>query len=210
MLKWAAKNKSIYISKKNTNVEIRIKLINSFLIWFLTRIAKKGNFFYSTLTYYNVFNGMVFLKKLIRLSKLILVCHIEHKERLLFSCITITKILTCIARMHKFICLHSQRNMLLLYRNCLIFFWFLNNDVKNYNLSQKFVLFKILNKHTLAYIYNTISYARNIKFSFSKIKAACFVTGRSRAVVRAFKLSRFKIREFANLGFFIGLTKSSW
>jgi len=99
--------------------------------------------------------------------------------------------------------------MLIFYRYFLIFCWFFNDEVLNYNLTKNFILFKVLNKPTLSYMYNQVLKYNSLQYSFSKIKSACFVTGRSRAVVRAFKLSRFKIREFANLGLFIGLSKSS-
>src|ERR1700761_255953 len=46
--------------------------------------------------------------------------------------------------------------------------------------------------------------------SFTKIRTLCFLTGRSRSVYRAFRLSRLKIREYAALGYFPGLTKASW
>jgi ribosomal protein S14 len=64
-------------------------------------------------------------------------------------------------------------------------------------------------KNNLPYYYNYVT-NQNSLVTYSKINIACFVTGRSRAVIRAFKLSRFKFREMANLGFLCGLGKSSW
>ena len=44
----------------------------------------------------------------------------------------------------------------------------------------------------------------------AKTRTICFLTGRSRSVYRAFHLSRMKVREFAAMGFFSGLSKASW
>jgi small subunit ribosomal protein S14 len=48
------------------------------------------------------------------------------------------------------------------------------------------------------------------RLSFTKVRSICFLTGRSRSVYRAFRLSRLKIREYAALGYFTGLSKASW
>jgi ribosomal protein S14 len=63
-------------------------------------------------------------------------------------------------------------------------------------------------QNNLPYYYNYVTNQNN-RATYSRINIACFVTGRSRAVIRAFKLSRFKFREMANLGFLCGLSKSS-
>lgn len=46
--------------------------------------------------------------------------------------------------------------------------------------------------------------------SFTRTRTACILTGRSRSVYRFFRLSRIKIREYANAGYFTGVTKASW
>ncbi|MEG0023871.1 MAG: 30S ribosomal protein S14 [Akkermansia sp.] len=44
----------------------------------------------------------------------------------------------------------------------------------------------------------------------SRLVNRCLVTGRRRAFMRRFKLSRITFRELANAGMLPGVTKSSW
>jgi ribosomal protein S14 len=46
--------------------------------------------------------------------------------------------------------------------------------------------------------------------SLTKTRSICILTGRSRSVYRSFRLSRIKLREYANAGYFTGLSKASW
>jgi ribosomal protein S14 len=46
--------------------------------------------------------------------------------------------------------------------------------------------------------------------SFTRTRTICILTGRTRSVYRFFRLSRLKIREYANAGYFTGVTKASW
>jgi ribosomal protein S14 len=208
MLKWSAKNRLFFRRKQTTNLEMRVKLSNVFILWFLTKNSKIV--LYNKISKYIVSNLMYFFFKLIKLVKLILICRLKYKKKILFKNIKITKILTCIARLHKITWQYPTSKILWIYRYFLIFSWGVNKDVIRYNLQKDFLYFKILNRKVLSYIFNVIITTKRFDDSFSRITAACFVTGRSRSVVRAFKLSRFKLREFANLGLFIGLSKSSW
>jgi ribosomal protein S14 len=45
--------------------------------------------------------------------------------------------------------------------------------------------------------------------SFTRTRTVCILTGRSRSVYRFFRLSRMKVREYANAGYFTGVTKAS-
>jgi|SRR4051812_29219458 len=45
--------------------------------------------------------------------------------------------------------------------------------------------------------------------SFTRTRTICILTGRTRSVYRFFRLSRLKIREYANAGYFTGVTKAS-
>jgi ribosomal protein S14 len=45
--------------------------------------------------------------------------------------------------------------------------------------------------------------------SFTKVRNICILTGRNRSVYRSFRLSRIKLREYANAGYFTGLSKAS-
>lgn len=58
------------------------------------------------------------------------------------------------------------------------------------------------------YLLNFHSFFKTFS-SFSRSRKNCALTGRSRSIYRMFQLSRMKIREFANDGRFIGITKSS-
>jgi small subunit ribosomal protein S14 len=44
----------------------------------------------------------------------------------------------------------------------------------------------------------------------NRVRNRCELTGRSRSVYRAFKLSRIAFRELAHQGMIPGITKSSW
>ena len=68
---------------------------------------------------------------------------------------------------------------------------------KNLNLSiGKF----ILNLHPQLFVQNHCT----------KVRSICLLTGRSRSVYRAFKMSRLKLREYASQGYFTGISKASW
>jgi ribosomal protein S14 len=45
--------------------------------------------------------------------------------------------------------------------------------------------------------------------AFTKMRSVCILTGRSRSVYKSFRLSRIKLREYANIGYFTGLSKAS-
>jgi ribosomal protein S14 len=69
-------------------------------------------------------------------------------------------------------------------------------------------LLKIYSKKTRKYLQNLTNQQDN-KFSYTRTKNICILTGRSRSVYRFFRLSRLKIREYANAGYFVGITKAS-
>lgn len=51
----------------------------------------------------------------------------------------------------------------------------------------------------------------HLKFSaLVRVKNRCISTGRSKSVLRYYKVSRITFREFASFGVFPGLRKSSW
>jgi ribosomal protein S14 len=64
------------------------------------------------------------------------------------------------------------------------------------------------NKQFCKYIRNL--YPQNfVQNNCTKIRSICILTGRSRSVYRAFKLSRLKLREYASQGYFTGIAKAS-
>lgn len=44
----------------------------------------------------------------------------------------------------------------------------------------------------------------------TRVRSRCVLTGRSRGVVRDYRLSRMKFRQFADFGMLSGVTRSSW
>ena len=83
------------------------------------------------------------------------------------------------------------------------------NEIKKTVLKTiKVLLIKISNKILKKYLHQITN--KNTKStSFTRIKTICILTGRSRSVYRFFRLSRMKIREYANAGYFTGVTKAS-
>jgi small subunit ribosomal protein S14 len=49
-----------------------------------------------------------------------------------------------------------------------------------------------------------------VNSNITKVRSICILTGRSRSVYRSFKLSRLKLREYGQAGYFTGLSKASW
>lgn len=81
---------------------MRVKLSNVFILWFLTK--NSSIILYNKIFKYIVGNLMYFFLKLIKLVKLTLICRLKYKKKILFKNIKITKILKCIARLHKVTC----------------------------------------------------------------------------------------------------------
>lgn len=84
------------------------------------------------------------------------------------------------------------------------------NEIKKKVLKTiKILLIKLSKKILKKYLHQITS--KNTKYtSFTRTKTICILTGRSRSVYRFFRLSRIKIREYANAGYFTGVTKASW
>lgn len=71
------------------------------------------------------------------------------------------------------------------------------------------MLVKFRSKKLRNYLQNLTN--KSSKYSsFTRTRTICILTGRSRSVYRFFRLSRMKIREYANAGYFTGVTKASW
>lgn len=68
---------------------------------------------------------------------------------------------------------------------------------------------KISSKKIRQYLQDLINQT-NRKFSYTRTRNICILTGRSRSVYRFFRISRLKFREYASSGYFIGIRKSSW
>lgn len=71
------------------------------------------------------------------------------------------------------------------------------------------MLLKLKSKKLRNYLQNLTN--KSSKYSsFTRTRTVCILTGRSRSVYRFFRLSRMKVREYANGGYFTGITKASW
>jgi len=71
------------------------------------------------------------------------------------------------------------------------------------------MLVKFKSKKLRNYLQNLTN--KSSKYSsFARTRTICILTGRSRSVYRFFRLSRMKVREYANAGYFTGVTKASW
>lgn len=69
-------------------------------------------------------------------------------------------------------------------------------------------LYKILNPQVKKYVLN-LQPQLLVNTNLTKVRSICILTGRSRSVYRSFKISRIKLREYANAGYFVGLSKAS-
>ena len=69
--------------------------------------------------------------------------------------------------------------------------------------------YKKLNTRIFKYIQN-LQPQVFVQNNSTKVRSICILTGRSRSVYRAFKMSRLKIREYASQGYFTGISKASW
>lgn len=70
------------------------------------------------------------------------------------------------------------------------------------------LLYKKTNKQAEKYIQHLHSQLF-MKNNYTKVRSICILTGRSRSVYRAFKMSRLKLREYASQGYFTGIAKAS-
>jgi ribosomal protein S14 len=88
--------------------------------------------------------------------------------------------------------------------------------IKQYEIKKIVLKFISLVSLKLKYKFNnnylkTLYYFQHYgkKSSISSIKNLCLETGRARGVFSFFKLSRFKLKEFGNMGLIPGLRRSS-
>lgn len=71
------------------------------------------------------------------------------------------------------------------------------------------IFYKKLNSQVAKYIQN-LHPQLFVQNNYTKVRSICILTGRSRSVYRAFKMSRLKLREYASQGYFTGISKASW
>jgi ribosomal protein S14 len=87
---------------------------------------------------------------------------------------------------------------------------FYKNETQNLVFKTiKPILLKMRSKKIRQYLQN-LTNQQYRKFSYTRTRNICILTGRSRSVYRFFRLSRLKIREYAKAGYFTGITKASW
>jgi len=84
------------------------------------------------------------------------------------------------------------------------------NEIQNQVFQTvKTMLVKLKSKNLRHYLQHITNKSAKSS-SFTRTRTICILTGRSRSVYRFFRLSRIKIREYANAGYFTGVAKSSW
>lgn len=209
MLKLSAKNRKLYLVYKNPKIELQAKLSKILLAWFFAQrqVKTTGASFFWINHFTKFLTAFLVWTKFLGLAKSIWI----------FDYIPTMKKITqnfknLVIHLNLFLFSYRLETLLQFYRKFLKYCLFLDVNIIGFNtLTYQYLesyLVK-LNNPNLSYIYNVVTNL-NYNSSYSRINTACFVTGRGRAVLKAFKLSRFKTREFANLGLFVGLAKSSW
>ena len=83
--------------------------------------------------------------------------------------------------------------------------YFKKYEIKNLGLK---IGIRLDYKLKLVNIVNSSGIKKNT--NFSKYKNRCFISGRSSAIYKQFKISRIKLRELVNNGIMVGLKKASW
>jgi ribosomal protein S14 len=66
----------------------------------------------------------------------------------------------------------------------------------------------ISNTHFKKYLFNL---QQKVLFTsaITKVRSICLLTGRSRSIYRTYRISRLKLKAYANAGYFTGLSKAS-
>lgn len=95
----------------------------------------------------------------------------------------------------------------------------IHKDILRRNLFNKLELKKLYYKYILCQKIDFLGTKKNIQKKLTKlsknaskvrIKNRCIITGRSKAVYKDFRLSRFMFRELALSGRLPGIKKASW
>lgn len=208
MLKWSFKNQNLFKFYNNSHIELKVKFSKILILWFINkRQIKVKNVKYYVINSFSKFLKLFMKRVLTFLSK-----KSARSTSYPFLQIETEKFAIYIDYINRFIITYNSETFIRFYKFFLQFYWLINPTILHVNLVTKKKLEKQLYfnlQNNFPYYYNYIA-NQNSLATYSKINIACFVTGRSRAVIRAFKLSRFKFREMINLGFLYGLSKSSW
>lgn len=208
MLKWSFKNQNLFKFYNNSHIEFKIKLSKILILWFINKRQIKIR----NVKYYVINSFTKFLKWFMKRVLTFLSRKLTHSTSYPFLQTETEKFTTYIVYINRFIITYNSETFIRFYKSFLQFYWLINTNILHINTVTKKKLEKQLYfnlQNNFPYYYNYVA-NQNSLATYSKINIACFITGRSRAVIRAFKLSRFKFREMINLGFLCGLSKSSW
>jgi ribosomal protein S14 len=208
MLKWSFKNQNLFKFYNNSYIELKVKLSKILILWFINKRQIK----IKNVKYYIIFSFTKFLKLFMKRILTFLARKSSHSTSYPFLQAETEKFIIYIINLNSFIITYNSETLIRFYKSFLQFYWLINTNILHANKMTKKKLEKQLCfnlQYNFPYYYNYVV-NQNSLATYSKINIACFVTGRSRAVIRAFKLSRFKFREMINLGFLCGLNKSSW
>lgn len=209
MLKWSFINREYFVKNKNKSQIYELNKITKQIIicWFLTQ--KRIKFEQLSFSFFTKFTN--FIIKLVNWIKIFKKFVSTRYVRLLLRNKMYYKIfIQNLNNLNMILFEIKSLRLLKFYQEFLEFCFYFNSDINQISdLKKKYYETFLVRKDNrcFPYLYEKIE----INFDgLMKTSTTCFVTGRSRAVLRAFKLSRFKIRELSNLGLFIGITKSSW
>jgi ribosomal protein S14 len=208
MLKWSFKNQNLFKFYNNSHFELKVKLSKILILWFINKRQIKVR----NVKYYVISSFTKFLKLFIKRVLMFLSRKSTRSTSYPFLQTETENFVNYIVDLNHLIIIYNSETFLRFYKSFLQFYWLINTNILNVNTVTKKKLEKQLYfnlQHNFPYYYNYVV-NQNTLATYSKINIACFVTGRSRAVIRAFKLSRFKFREMINLGLLCGLSKSSW
>jgi len=83
--------------------------------------------------------------------------------------------------------------------------------IRNNHNKHKYIISKILRRDEYLPLGLKTFYNNGIRTkSISRIKNRCLLSGRSKAVLNRFRLSRFMFKKLAGFGFLNGIKKGSW
>lgn len=207
MLRTSFKSSKLFQTKRKKKIEFATNIFKIATVWF----RNEFNFRSLNLPFMIVRAATRFIKGLIMgvfnfLSQ-------DAKRLLTYYRVTDeTKQFTkAIINFNRMLLINNSEILMDFYKTFLQFYWLINPQILRKNTIRKFDV----DEHLFFNIYpKVMSYMNNESQNFinksTKIKTICFISGRGRSVLRAFKLSRFKFRELINQGMFLGITKSSW
>lgn len=208
MLRTSLKSRRLFQVKKNKRVEFANNIFKIAAVWFRSEFKYKSQ----NLPFIVVDGAVRFIKNMI--SGLLNFLAMDANRLLNYYKISkeMAQFYKAAINFNKMVTVSNSDILTNFYKMFIQFYWLVNplviqiNTVTNEDI-EKDLFVKIYHPVILSYLYDE---SQNFIHKSTKIKTICFISGRGRSVLRAFKLSRFKFRELIIQGMFIGVTRSSW